>query len=211
MTELLAVSREMERANFAERFAVSRETMALFDRYVALLDDWQERMNLVGKTTLPEVWSRHFADSAQLVGLSGPGQWLDIGAGAGFPGLVAALLGAGPIDLVESTAKKARFLETVAAELALTGVTVHSDRVEAMPAFPVATITARACAPLVKLFEWGSRFAREDTTWLLLKGSSVEHELAEARHSFAFHVKQVASITDPRGRIVVATDVRRRR
>ncbi len=168
-------------------------------------------MNLVGAATLPEIWTRHFADSAQLVSLAGPGAWLDIGAGAGFPGLVAALFGAGPVHLVESTAKKARFLETVAEELALTQVSVHSARVEAMPAFPVATITARACAPLTRLFEWGSRFAQTDTVWLLLKGSSVDDELADARRSFAFHVKQVASVSDPRGRIVVATDVRRRR
>lgn len=206
-----AVSRETGRAAFAAGLAVSRETLLRFDRYAALLDEWQERMNLVGAATLPEIWTRHFADSAQLVELAKPGSWLDIGAGAGFPGLVAALLGAGPVHLVESTAKKARFLETVAAELALKEVTVHSARVEAMPAFPVATITARACAPLARLFEWGSRFAQADTTWLLPKGESVEDELADARRSFAFHVKQVPSRTDPRGRIVVATDVRRRR
>lgn len=211
MSEVDDLSREAGRAAFANEFRVSRETMAQFDRYVALLDDWQERMNLVGKATLPEVWTRHFADSAQLVRLAGSGPWLDIGAGAGFPGLVAALLDAGPIDLVESTAKKARFLETVVAELALTNVTVHSARVEAMPAFSVATITARACAPLTRLFEWGLRFTRPDTVWLLPKGASVEDELVEARRSFVFHVKQVESITDPRGCIVVASDVRRRR
>ncbi len=200
-----------EREAFAAAFAVPRETMAKFDAYAALLADWQTRMNLVGPATLPAVWSRHFADSAQLVRLAAPGSWLDIGAGAGFPGLVAGLLGAGPVHLVESIGKKARFLEFVASELALSQVTVHNVRVESLPAFPVANITARACAGLDQLFEWGSRFATPETRWLLPKGASVDAELAEAHRRFLFHVEQVPSLTDPRGRIVVARDVRVRR
>lgn len=200
-----------DREAFAAEFAVSGETLEKFDLYAALLSEWQDRMNLVGPATLPAVWSRHFADSAQLVRLAGPGAWLDIGAGAGFPGLVAALLGAGPVHLVESIGKKARFLETVAAELALRQVRVHNDRVESLAPFPVATITARACARLDRLFEWGLPFAARDTRWLLPKGVSVDDELAEARQRFVFHVEQVQSLTDPRGRIVVARDVRARR
>lgn len=207
----MTVPRETEREAFAQHFAVPRETLAEFDRYEALLLDWQSRMNLVGPATLPAIWSRHFADSAQLVALAGPGPWLDIGAGAGFPGLVAALLGAGPIHLVESVAKKARFLETVADELALSQVRVHNARVESILAFPVANVTARACAGLDRLFDWGLRFAAKDTRWLLPKGASVEDELVEARRSFVFHVEQVPSITDERGRIVIARDVKRRR
>lgn len=167
-------------------------------------------MNLVGPATLPSIWSRHFADAAQLVELAGPGAWLDIGSGAGFPGVVAALLGASPVHLVESVTKKASFLRALVDELALPQVAVHNARVETMPAFPVATITARACASLERLFDWGLRFAAVDTLWLLPKGASVDAEVASAQHRFAFHVKQVASITDPRGRIVVASGVRRR-
>src|SRR3712207_5976940 len=95
---------------FAREFDVSRETLAKLDRYAALLADWQSRMNLVGPSTLPHVWERHFRDSAQLIELAPRlGHrpiWLDIGAGAGFPGIVLALLGAGDIHLVESIAKK---------------------------------------------------------------------------------------------------------
>ena len=200
-----------DRAAFARDYALSPETLARFDRYAALLHDWQARMNLVGPSTLPALWSRHFADSAQLMALAGPGPWLDIGAGAGFPGLVAALLGASPVHLVESITKKARFLESVTGELALDGVTVHNERVETLPSFPVATIAARACAGLDRLFDWGLRFASPETRWLLPKGATVDDELAAAGHAFVFHVEQVPSRTDPRGRIVVARDVRRRR
>ncbi len=201
---------EHDRAAFAEMFDAPREALAKLDRYAALLADWQTRMNLVGPSTLPHVWSRHFSDSAQLVRLAAPGPWLDIGAGAGFPGLVAAILGAGPVHLVESVGKKARFLETVVAELALDSVTVHNARVEAIPKFTVATISARACASLSQLFDWGLRFADRGTVWLLPKGAKVASELSEARQHFKLHVEQVPSLTSTDGRIVVARDVRRR-
>lgn len=199
-----------ERDAFVAEFDVPRETSAKFDRYEALLIEWQERMNLVGPSTIPEIWSRHFADSAQLMRLAGPGAWLDIGAGAGFPGLVVALLGAGPVHLVESVGKKARFLEHVAEELALSQVSVHSCRVENLPAFQVATITARACAPLEKLFDWGLRFAGPATQWLLPKGSSVETELQAARFAFRFEAERIPSLTNADARIVHAFHVKRR-
>ncbi len=201
---------ERDRAAFAEMFNASREALEQLDLYAALLGNWQTRMNLVGPSTLPDVWTRHFADSAQLMRLASPGPWLDIGAGAGFPGLVATVLGATPVHLVESVGKKARFLETVVAELALEGVTVHNARVEAIPKFIATTISARACAGLSQLFDWGLRFADRGTTWLLPKGASVAAELAEARQRFSLHVEQIPSLTSPEGRIVVARDVRRR-
>jgi 16S rRNA (guanine527-N7)-methyltransferase len=203
------------REAFAMDFTVSRETLARFDRFAALLAEWQTRMNLVGPSTLPHVWDRHFRDSAQLAALAPKlghkPVWLDIGAGGGFPGIVLAILGAGEIHLVESIAKKARFLQTVIDELGLAGTaTVHNERVEAMAAFRADVITARACAALERLFDWGQRFAAQSTTWLLPKGEAVEEELAAARRRFHFRHDLIESVTDPRGRIVVASGVKRR-
>jgi 16S rRNA (guanine527-N7)-methyltransferase len=202
------------RGDFAAEFDVSRETLAKLDRYGALLTEWQARMNLVGPSTLPQLWDRHFRDSAQLAALA-PALghrpvWLDVGAGGGFPGLVLAILEAGQLNLVESIAKKARFLQTVIDDLGLASVaTVHHARVESMPRFRADVITARACANLAQLFDWGLRFAASSTTWLLPKGASVDDEVAAARQRFAFDAELAPSRTDPGARIVIARGVKR--
>lgn len=202
------------RAEFAAEFAVSRETLAQLDRYAELLVEWQQRMNLVGPSTLPDVWQRHFRDSAQLASLvptlGHKPVWLDIGAGGGFPGLVLAALGAGEIHLVESVAKKCRFLQAVVDDLQLNDAIVHHGRVEALVRFRADVITARACANLAQLFDWGLRFAASSTLWLLPKGAAVDEELAAARKAWIFEAELVPSRTDERGRIVVARGVKRR-
>ncbi len=181
--------------------------MAKFDRYAALLTEWQARMNLVGPATLAEVWTRHFADSAQLLPLLAPGPILDIGAGAGFPGLVLALLGAAPLCLVEATAKKCQFLQAVCDDLGLPTVRIANQRIEALPAFEAATIVARACKPLGQLFDWGARFATPETAWVLPKGATAAEEVAAARQRFTFDADLVPSRTDALARIVVARNV----
>ena len=203
------------RDEFAAEFAVSRETLAKLDRYAALLAEWQARMNLVGPSTLPHIWDRHFRDSAQLASLAPTlghrPVWLDIGAGGGFPGLVLAILGAGDIHLVESIAKKCRFLQAVADELELGDrATIHNMRVESLARFRADVITARACANLTQLFDWGLPFAASSTMWLLPKGASVDEEVAAARRRFSFDAELVPSRTDPHARIVVAKGVRRK-
>jgi 16S rRNA (guanine527-N7)-methyltransferase len=200
---------------FAAEFDVSRETSCKLDRYAELLREWQERMNLVGPSTLDHVWDRHFRDSAQLASLAPtlghPPVWLDIGAGGGFPGLVLALLGAGTIHLVESIAKKCRFLAAVADELELgDAAVIHNKRVEQLERFRADVITARACADLAQLFDWGLPFAASSTIWLLPKGASVDEEITAARKRFLFDAELVPSRSDTRGRIVVAERVRRR-
>jgi 16S rRNA (guanine527-N7)-methyltransferase len=203
------------RAAFVDEFDVPRGTMEKLDRYVALLTEWQRRFNLVGPSTLPVVWDRHIRDSAQLLALP-PSEyrakaWLDIGSGAGFPGLVLAALGVSRVHLVESIAKKAGFLEAVSEALELTAVvSVENCRIESLPAFPAGVITARACASLTQLFDWGLRFAARSTIWLLPKGASVADELVEAGRRFRFQHELVPSLTDERGRIVVAKGVTRR-
>ena len=201
------------REAFAAQFDVSRETMALFDRYAALLVEWQERMNLVGPSTLPVLWERHFADSAQLLELAGPGRsWLDIGAGAGFPGLVVALLDpTAHITMVESIAKKCAFLNAVAEETGLTDrVKIQNQRIESMPRQKFDVITARALAALDQLFEWGLPYAGSGTKWLLPKGVRAGEELIAASRRFFFDHHLVPSQTDAGARIVVASGVKRR-
>ena len=186
--------------------------MAKFDLYADMLIDWQSRMNLVGPSTLLDIWGRHFADSAQLsaLGAERSGAWLDLGSGAGFPGLVVSLLGAPNVHLVESTAKKCRFLEAVRDALNLQGVTIHNKRVEALPPFAVDVISARALANLGQLFEWGLRFATPKTLWLLPRGEAASDEIAAARLKYNFDVDLVPGRSDPRGKIVIAGRVRKK-
>jgi 16S rRNA (guanine527-N7)-methyltransferase len=201
------------REAFASTFDVSRETLAKFDGYADLLIDWQQRMNLVGPSTLPQLWHRHFTDSAQLLPVAGPGKsWLDIGAGAGFPGLVLALLDPeAKLTLVESIAKKCRFLEEVVTKLDLGDqVTIENRRIETLPRQKFDIITARALASLEQLFDWGLPYAGSGTRWLLPKGMRVAEELEAASRSFSFAHHLIPSQTDDQARIVVATGVQRR-
>lgn len=203
-----------ERETFVANQIVPRGTIEKLDRYAALLVDWQARMNLVASSTLDTTWTRHFADSAQLATLAGQVDdttvWLDIGSGAGFPALVLAMLLPGHFHLVESTTKKCRFLAVVVDDLDLGGrVTIHNARIEAVPAIAANIVTARACASLAQLFDWGLRHGH-DATWLLPKGRTAAEEVANANRMFAFTRELVASTTDPDARIVVARGVRRR-
>ncbi len=198
-----------DQTQFMADSGVSRETADKLALYAEMLADWQSRMNLVGPATLPDVWKRHMLDSTQLWRLiSNPATILDIGSGAGFPGLVLAVLGAGHVTLVDSVAKKTRFLAAVTEALDLKSrVTICNARIEALPQQHFSTITARACASLAQLFDWGHRFAADSTQWILPKGESVAQELAEADRDWHFTYRQHESMTDPRGRIVEAWNV----
>jgi 16S rRNA (guanine527-N7)-methyltransferase len=202
-----------EREAFAARFNVPRGTLEQLDAYAALLGEWQQRMNLVGPSTLPHIWERHFADSAQLLALAGTGRsWLDIGAGAGFPGLVLATLDPDSrFTLVESIAKKCRFLTEVVTTLGLESrVTVENRRIETLPRAKFDIITARALAQLDQLFDWGLPYAGSGTHWILPKGMRVDEEVDKATRRFAFEHRLVPSITNADARIVVARGVKRR-
>lgn len=202
-----------DRESFEARFDVPRETLQRLDSYAALLAEWQSRMNLVGPSTLPHIWERHFTDSAQLLPLAGTGRsWLDIGAGAGFPGLVLAILDPDArLTLVESIAKKCRFLGEVTTALGLNSrVTIENRRIETLPRAKFDIITARALAALDQLFDWGLPYAGSGTHWILPKGARVEEEVDKATRRFAFEHRLVPSITDADARIVVARGVKRR-
>jgi 16S rRNA (guanine527-N7)-methyltransferase len=200
-------------ADFAQDIPVSRETLNSLMRYAAMLSEWQTRINLVGPSTLPDVWRRHFLDSAQLAALADSFEstvWLDMGSGAGFPGVILALLGARDVHLVESVTKKARFLEAVVEALGLSSRSwVHNLRIETLQIEPVDVITARACASVSQLFDWGHRFAAQETRWILPKGQDVTRELDEAAKRWRFDLRLHPSRSDPRGQIVDAWHVER--
>ncbi|HEY8615326.1 MAG TPA: 16S rRNA (guanine(527)-N(7))-methyltransferase RsmG [Phenylobacterium sp.] len=174
-------------------------------RFLAMLEAGNAVMNLVGPKTLPEFWNRHAWDSAQLVPLAPEARtWADLGAGAGFPGLVLAILGKGRegvhIHLVESMAKRCRFLQQVVDELALPA-TVHNDRAENLK-LPVDVVTARACAPLSRLLGYARPYLQAGATGLFLKGQDVASELEEATRTWKFEAEIIPSSSDERGRIV---------
>ncbi|MDX7952080.1 16S rRNA (guanine(527)-N(7))-methyltransferase RsmG [Lichenihabitans sp. Uapishka_5] len=187
---------------------VSRETAARFDVYVELLQRWQGVKNLVGAATLPEVWTRHVADSFQLVGLGGAAcRWADIGSGAGFPGLVIGIaLRERPnahVHLIEANNRKAAFLREVARETGAP-VTVHARRIEdVIPELDnIEVLTARALAPLPQLLLWGKRLIEAGTLGLFLKGGDAEHESATVRDDPAYAVELLPSLTQAEARIV---------
>lgn len=200
------------RDRLAGNFDVPRETLEKLDRYAVLLGDWQGRMNLVGPSTLSHVWHRHFADSAQLLPIAGLGRsWLDVGSGAGFPGLIIATLDpAAHVTLVESIAKKCRFLETVVSELELGGrVIIENRRIETLSQQRFDIITARALAALDQLFDWCLPFAGPSTLWLLPKGARWADEVAKARMKFQFNITNQPSLTDDAAQLLLVRKVAR--
>jgi 16S rRNA (guanine527-N7)-methyltransferase len=192
-------------------FAVSRETWTLLEQFVAMVAAENERQNLVSRGSLPHLWQRHVADSAQLLlHAPGPGQsWLDLGSGPGFPGIVLAILHDGPVHLVEARKGRVAFLERAAADLGLSNIAVHGCKLEALRLAPVNVITARAFAPLARLFPLAHSFSTESTVWVLPKGQSARSELESVAGTWQgmFHVKQ--SVTDGQAEILVASGVRR--
>lgn len=190
-------------AEFAADTGVSRETLARFEAYAALLTQWSPRINLVSKATLSDLWRRHFLDAAQLKPYVPPGarSLLDIGSGAGFPGLVLAILGVPGVELVEADARKCTFLRE-AARVTDTAMTIRNARIESVPAHIVDVVTARACAPLPRLLEWAEAFTGPETKLLLLKGERVEDELTAAREDWTMSAACHPSRSDPSGVIL---------
>lgn len=215
---------------FQKTFAVSRETLDRLRTYEALLRSWQKAVNLVSPATLDEIWHRHFADSAQLldfglgspppcgegnVGVLGEKSWLDLGSGGGFPGLVLAIMLAerrpeARMTLVESDARKAAFLGEVARK---TGVAVEiraerSEKVATQANSQIRdVITARALAPLSKLFGLALPFFSPQSVALFPKGREAEVEVAEAKKRFDFDCALAPSLTDAQARIVIVRNL----
>jgi 16S rRNA (guanine527-N7)-methyltransferase len=191
--------------------AVSRETLDRLEAYVALLKQENIRQNLVSATTLEQVWDRHILDSAQLVRYEphDGASWIDIGSGAGLPGIVIACLCSGPITLVEPRRLRAEFLHKVSESLGLraTILCCKAERVEGK--FEV--VTARAVAPLTRLLEISAHLSTRNTVWALPKGRGALEELVEANRSWQGSFRVEPSVTDADSYVVVATEVRAKR
>ncbi|HEX8365644.1 MAG TPA: 16S rRNA (guanine(527)-N(7))-methyltransferase RsmG [Allosphingosinicella sp.] len=194
-------------------FGVPRETMERFEAFQAMLQAENERQNLVSQATLPFFWTRHVADCAQLVPLAPPRtSWIDLGTGAGFPGLIVAALHNGPVTFVEERRLRTDFLRRAADLLGLAGkVEIIGSRVERIEAREFGVISARAFAPLPKLLELGARFSTAKTRWILPKGRNARAELEAAESSWQGDFRIEPSLTDPEAGIIVAQGVRRKR
>jgi 16S rRNA (guanine527-N7)-methyltransferase len=192
---------------FAETMRSTPSQMDDLQQFRTLLESWNERMNLVGPTALASFWLRHAYDSAQLLHVEPSAlRWADIGAGAGFPGLVLAILLKGvdgaEVHLIESMAKRVRFLSEVCETLNLPA-TIHHGRAEDTKApRGLQVVTARACAPFPRLLEYTEHLFRTGAKGVFLKGRDVESELTEARRHWKFQAELLPSQSDPSGRIV---------
>ena len=183
-------------AEFAAATAATAAQLADLEAFRSMLADWNQRMNLVGPSALDAFWGRHAFDSAQLLAIAPDAlRWADLGAGAGFPGVVLAILLKGRpgahVHLVESMAKRCRFLSAVVEALALPA-TVHVARAESL-SLTVDIVTARACAPLSRLLEFAWPYLRKGATGLFLKGRDIEADVAEAAHSWTFQEERLPS------------------
>jgi 16S rRNA (guanine527-N7)-methyltransferase len=192
-------------AQFQAVMGATSAQMADLEAFLVLLSAWNDRMNLVGPSALQAFWPRHAYDSAQLLALAPDTKiWADLGAGAGFPGLVLAIfLKDRPdtrVHLVESMAKRCRFLEAVVQALGLPA-DVHNARAEDLE-IKVEVVTARACAPLVRLLGYAQPWLRQGATGLFLKGQDVVAELTEATKCWKFEAHLIASLSHVDGRVL---------
>ncbi len=193
--------------SFASRMSPTGEQLDALRGFEALIAEWNVRMNLVGPSALATFWGRHAFDSAQLLHVEQSAVcWADVGAGAGFPGVVLAILLKGRsgalVHLVESMAKRAAFLRTVCVELDLPAE-VHNLRAEDLaPPESLQVVTARACAPLPRLLGYTRGFFAAGARGLFLKGRGVEAELTEARRSWTLDVEVLPSLSDSSGVIL---------
>lgn len=196
---------------FAVEAGVSRETMRRLEAYAELLVSWSARINLVGRATLDDVWRRHFLDSAQLRALipEGTTSLVDLGSGAGFPGLVLSILGVPGVELIEADTRKAAFLRE-AARVTGAPALIRGCRIEAVAPHAVDVVTARACAPLDRLLTFAEYFIGPRTACLFLKGARAEEELTDAGKGWTMVSSRFPSRADPGGCILLLEQVARR-
>ena len=194
---------------------VSRETLDRLTTYADILRQWQSRLNLIAGSTMPALWHRHFLDSAQLIAFAQPEarRWTDLGSGAGFPGLVVAILMAGSpgfeMHLTERIARKAEFLrEVIRATNA--PAQVHFGRIEAIGPLNSDVVTARACAPLPRLLEYFQRHRAAEGIGLFAKGRNVGEELTRAEAAWTLGIERLPSRTGGGGEILRIRSAQRR-
>lgn len=193
---------------------VSADTIAKLSTYLEMLEKWNSKINLVGKSTIPTAWERHFIDSAQLWPLQqGFRIWVDVGSGAGFPGLVLAIIASemnpeAVFHLVESDGRKCSFLRSVSRETNL-GVKIHNCRIEDFALTDADIMSARALASVDKLLEYGEKILSPSGKLLLLKGKTCNIEIAEAEKRWNFKKDLFQSSTQHDGQIIRIADFKR--
>ncbi len=188
---------------------VSRETMATLDAYAALLVKWNERINLVSKSTIQDLWQRHFLDSAQLCQfIKYPNSTIiDFGSGAGFPALVVSIITGARANLIESDQRKCAFLQQVIQATGANAV-IHSKRIEDIKLPAADFITARAMADLSALLAHATKFWGKDTRCLFLKGKAAANELTMAAETWFFDHEAIESQTDASGHILIISNLK---
>lgn len=198
-----------EKNEVFSHFSVPRGTREKLERYVELLQEWNERINLVAENSLSHVWSRHILDSAQLYPLipASAKSLADLGSGAGFPGMVLAIMGAPNVHLIESVGKKASFLRAVSKELAPDAV-VHQERIEAIRGFHVDIVTARALKALPELLRLAKPLMHKDSICLFLKGQKTDEELTEAKKYWTFACEKIPSLSDRSGTVLKISNLK---
>ena len=189
--------------HFQRLTGVSRETLARLQLYVELLVAWNRRINLVGPRTLGDVWRRHILDSAQLRPLIPPSARIlvDLGSGAGLPGLILAILGVPEVHLVEADQRKCAFIRE-AARVTGTPVTLHAQRLEKITGIRADLVTARAFAPLPNLLDQAENLVDTHSILLFLKGKTVGEELTEAAKGWKMRATLHPSVSDPSGTVL---------
>ena len=204
-----------DRARALALIAVSRETVARLDRFVALLLYWHNRMNLIAASTVPTLWTRHIADSLQLLAIAPQARkWADLGSGGGFPGLpIACALAeqnSAEVHLIESNKKKAAFLREAVRVTGAPAV-VHAERVADFAQASrgeLDAVTARALAPLPELLSIAYPLLKRGALGLFPKGQDVEAELTQATKCWTIQASLVPSRTDPKSRVVVIRETK---
>jgi len=193
----------LEINGFAKLTSVSRETLDRLKDYVDLLMAWNRRINLVGRDTIGDVWRRHILDSAQLFSLipAKARTLVDLGSGAGLPGLVLAIMGTPEVHLIESDQRKVIFLRE-ALRITNTRAILHPTRIDRVAPFAADVITARALAPLSELIELSQRFCGPRTISLFLKGRKIEQELTDTVKMWNMRIDRQPSLTDASGCIL---------
>jgi len=202
------------RQDFARQTGAGNGVCGSLERYAALLKKWQKSFNLVGASTLNDLWRRHFLDSAQLFPLiSGPanatGVVVDLGSGAGFPGLVLSIMGASQVHLVESDANKTEFMRQVIRETDASA-TLHRSRIGSYDGPKADVVTSRACAPLTRLLDYATAVCSTNTRLVFLKGRNWQAELAETQAAWHMDHKCHVSCTDPEGIVLEINEFKRR-